>query len=111
MHARIACELSFQRSCERGVELKQEQVRIRCHSSHYLTRMHAFAWAVLRDHARLREIHFAGDTFHHRLRARHNRRDLERTLQETLKKECTHGKANVRRRDRKSTRLNSSHVS
>src|SRR5882762_1438018 len=98
MHASIACKLPFQCSRQRRVEFKQEQMRIRCHSSRDLTRVHAFARAVLRDRPRLGEIHFAGDTFHHRLRTGYNRGDLKRTLQETLEKECTHGSSDVRLR-------------
>src|SRR4029453_2911532 len=88
MHASIACKLPFQCPCQRRVEFKQEQMRIRCHPSRDLSRVPAFAWAVLRDHARLGEIHFAGDTFHHRLRTGYNRGDLEGTLQKTLEKKC-----------------------
>src|SRR6266511_398822 len=91
MHASIACKLPFQCSCQLRVEFKQEQMRIRSHPSGDLPRVHAFARAVLRDHARLGKVHFAGDTFHHRLRAGYNRRDLERTLQKTLEKKCAHG--------------------
>jgi len=91
MHASIGCELTFQRSCQCRIELKQEQMRIWSHPSRNLTRVYAFTRAVLRDHARLREIHFAGHTFHHRLGAGYNRRDLEWTLQETLEKKFAHG--------------------
>src|SRR4029077_2395025 len=98
MHAPISCKLPFQCSCQLRVEFKQEQMRIRCHTSRDLTRVRAFTRAVLRDHARLAEIHFAGDAFHHRLRAWYNRRDLERTLQETLEKKCAHAERNVRLR-------------
>src|SRR5205823_277438 len=80
MHASIARKLPFQCFCQRRVEFKQEQMRIQCHPSRDPTRVHAFARAVLRDHARLGEIHLTGDTFHHRLRTWYNRRDLERTL-------------------------------
>src|SRR5262245_59076112 len=93
VYATISCKLSFQRSRERRIELKQKQMRIRSHPSRDLTRVHAFTRSILRDHARLGEIHFASDTFHHRLGTGNNRCDLERTLQETLEKECTHGKA------------------
>src|SRR6188472_1583535 len=95
MHPSIAGKLPFQCSCQLRVQFEQEQMRIRCHSSRDFTRVHAFAWAVLRDHARLAEIHFAGDAFHHRLRAGYNRRDLERTLQKTLEKKCAHAERNV----------------
>src|SRR6266481_1211496 len=98
MHASIACKLPFQCSCELRVEFKQEQMRIRCHPSRDLTRVHAFARAVLRDHARLGEIHFAGDTFHHCLRTGYNRSDLEGTLQKTFEKKCAHKERNVRLR-------------
>src|SRR5436190_2209070 len=98
MHASIACKLPFQCSCQRRVEFKQEQMRIRSHPSRDLTRVHPFARTVLRDHARLGELHFAGDTFHHRLRTWYNRRDLERTLQKTLEKKCAHEERNVRLR-------------
>src|SRR6266513_2747557 len=98
MHASIACKLPFQCSRQRRVEFKQEQMRIRCHPSRDLPRVHTFARAVLRDDARLAEIHFAGDTFHHRLRAGYNRRDLEWTLQKTLEKQCAHGNSDVRLR-------------
>ncbi len=98
MHASIACKLPFQCFCQRRVEFKQEQMRIRRHPSGDLTRVHAFPRAVLRDHARLGEIHLAGDTFHHCLRAGYNRRDLERTLQKTLEKKCAHEERNVRLR-------------
>src|SRR6188474_1520218 len=33
MHATIACKLPFQCSCQRRVEFKKEQMRIRCHPS------------------------------------------------------------------------------
>src|SRR6478736_9708773 len=56
MHAPIACKLPFQCSCQLRVEFKQEQMRIRCHPSRDLTRVHPFARAVLRNHARLGEI-------------------------------------------------------
>ena len=98
VHASIACKLPFECSCQRRVEFKQEQMRIRCHPSRDLPRVHTFARAVLRDDARLAEIHFAGDTFHHRLRAGYNRRDLEWTLQKTLEKKCAHGNSDVRLR-------------
>src|SRR6266850_167460 len=98
MHASIACKLPFQCSCQLRVEFKQEQMRIRCHPSRDLTRVHAFARAVLRDHARLGEIHFAGDTFDHRLRTGYNRGDLEGTLQKTLEEKCAHEERNVRLR-------------
>src|SRR5512132_334021 len=98
MHASIACKLPFQCSCQRRVEFKQEQMRIRCHPSRNLTRVHAFTRAVLRDHARSTEIHFARDTFYQRLGTGHDRRDLEWTLQETLEKQCTHENSDVRLR-------------
>src|SRR5215471_8716956 len=72
VYAAIACELSFQCPRERRVEFKQEQMRIRSHPSGDLTRVNAFARAVLRDHTWLGEIHLAGDTFHHRLGAGNN---------------------------------------
>ena len=43
MHASIACKLPFQCARQRRVEFKQEQMRIRCHPSRDLTRVHAFA--------------------------------------------------------------------
>src|SRR5215211_30817 len=98
VHASIACKLPFQCFCQRRVEFKQEQMRIRRHPSRDLTRVHAFARTVLRYHPRLREIHFAGDTFHHRLRTGYNRCDLERTLEKTLEKKCAHEERNVRLR-------------
>src|SRR6478672_1101785 len=98
MHAPISCKLPFQCSCQLRVEFKQEQMRIRCHPSRDLTRVHPFARAVLRDYARLGEIHLAGDTFHHRLGTGYNRGDLEWTLQKTLEKKCAHEERNVRLR-------------
>src|SRR5213592_2153063 len=98
MHASIACKLPFQCFCQRRVEFKQEQMRILCHPSRDLTRVHAFARAVLRDHARLGEIHFTRNAFHKRLRTGNNRRDLEWTFQETLEQKCTHGNSKVRLR-------------
>ena len=65
-------------------------MRIRSHPSRDLARVHAFTRAVLGDHARLAEIHFAGDPFHERFRAGNDRRDLKRPLQKTLKKQSTH---------------------
>jgi len=90
--ATIARKLSFQCSRQRWVEFEQEQMGIRCHSSRNLTGVHAFARAVLRDHPRLVEIHFARDAFHHGFGTWNNGRDLKRTLQETLEKECAHRK-------------------
>src|SRR6266481_2167187 len=77
MDARIAGKLPLQRARERRVELKQEQMRIWCHPPRDLTRVHAFARTVFRNHAQLSEIHFARDAFHQRLRTWNNRRDLE----------------------------------
>jgi len=90
MHARIACKLPFKCTRERRIELEQEQMRTRTHSSRNLARVYAFTRAVLRDDAWLTEIHFAGDAFHERFRAGNDRRDLKRPLQEALKKQNTH---------------------
>src|SRR6266542_6280831 len=73
-------------------------MRIRSHPSRDLARVHAFTRTVLSDHARLAEIHFAGDAFHERFRAGNNRCDLKRPLQKTLKKQCTHEMRTVVRR-------------
>src|SRR5215471_3851302 len=86
----IAGKLPFKVACERRIELEQEQMRIRAHSSRDLARMHAFTWTVLRDHAGLAEIHFAGDAFHQRFRAGDDRRNLKWPLQEALEKQHTH---------------------
>ncbi len=67
MDARIAGKLPFQRARERRVELKQEQMRIRCHPPRDLTRVDALTRAVFRNHARFGEVHFARDAFHQRL--------------------------------------------
>src|SRR6516162_1930458 len=91
MHATIPCKLPFQCSGQRGVKLEEEQMRIRSHPSRDLTRVHAFPRAILRDHARLSEIHLARDAFHQCLRTGNDGRDLKRTLQETLEKKCAHG--------------------
>src|SRR5262245_41952043 len=80
MHATIPCKLPFQCSGKRRIKLEEEQMRIWSHPSRDLTRVHAFPRAILCDHARLSEIHFARDAVHHCLRARYNRRDLEGTL-------------------------------
>src|SRR5215831_16334925 len=96
MHATIPCKLPFQCSRQRGIKLEEEQMRIRSHPSRELTRVHAFPRAVFRDHARLSEIHLARDAFHKRLGTRYDRRDLKRTLQETLEKKCAHGNSDVR---------------
>src|SRR5262245_57370697 len=72
VYATISCKLSFKCSRQRRIELKQKQMRFRSHSSRDLARVYAFTRAVLSDHARLREIHFAGHTFHHRLGAGNN---------------------------------------
>src|SRR3954447_10192680 len=98
MHPAVAGKLPFQCSCQLRIEFKQEQMRIRCHSSRDLTRMHAFARAVLGYDARLAEVHFARHALHHRLGAGYNRRDLEGTLQKTLEKKCAHEERNVRLR-------------
>ena len=88
----IGCKLPFQCPRQRRVKFEQEQMRIWCHPSRDLTRVHPLTRAVFRDHTRLGEIHFARDAFYQRLRARHNRRDLEWTLQKALEKKCAHGK-------------------
>src|SRR5439155_6198875 len=80
MHARIACKLPLKSTRERRIEFEQEQMRIRAHPSGNLARVHALARAVLGDHARLAEIHFAGHTFHQRLRAGDNGSDLKRSF-------------------------------
>src|SRR5207248_1388189 len=98
VHATIACKLPFQCARECSVELEKEQMRIRSHSPRDLTRVHAFTGAVLRDYARLREIHFARDAFHKRLGAGYNRRDREWTLQQPLEQKCAHGNSDVRLR-------------
>src|SRR5262245_4203530 len=64
MHPTITCKLAFQGFGECRIEFKQEQMRILSHPSRDLARVHAFAGTVFRDHTRLREIHFAGDTLH-----------------------------------------------
>src|SRR5215472_12895862 len=91
MHATIPCKLPFQCSGQRGIKLEEEQMRIWSHPSRDLTRVHAFAGAILRDHAWLSEVHLARDAFHQCLRTGNDGRDLERTLQETLEKKCAHG--------------------
>src|SRR5215475_13676009 len=91
MYATIPCELPFQCSGQRGIKLEEEQMRIRSHPSRDFTRVHAFPRAILGDHAWLSEVHLARDTLHQRLRTWNDRRDLERTLQETLEKKCAHG--------------------
>src|SRR4029453_17810836 len=90
VHARIACKLSFQRTRERGIELEQKQMRILTHPARDLARVHAFARAVLSDHARLAQIHFAGNAFYQRFRAGNDRGDLKRALQKSLEKQNTH---------------------
>src|SRR5947199_2042763 len=95
MNPRIACKLPFERAREGRVELKEKQMRILCHPPRDPARMHAFARAVLRDHARTAKVHFAGDAFHQRLRAGNDRRDLKRALEEALEKQGTHGEATV----------------
>src|SRR5215471_3051043 len=92
MHATIPCKLPFQCSGKRRIKLEEEQMRIRSHPSRDFTRVYAFAGTILRDHSRLGEIHLACDAFHKRLGTRYDRRDLKRTLQETLEKKCAHGK-------------------
>src|SRR5260370_31765638 len=90
MNTWIICKLSLQITRERRVQLKQEQMRVRTHSSRDFARVHAFAWAVLGDHPMLAEIHLTGDAFHHRSRAGNDRDDLKWTLQVPLEKECAH---------------------
>ena len=80
MHAAIPCKLPFQCSGQRGIKFEKEQMRIRSHPSSDFTRVHAFPRAILRDHARLSEIHLARDAFHQCLRTGNDGRDLERTL-------------------------------
>ena len=72
VHPTISCKLSFQCARECRVELEQEQMRIRGHSSRDLTRVHPFTRTVFRDHPRLGEIHFTGHPFYHRLGAGNN---------------------------------------
>jgi len=90
MDACIARKLTFEVARERPIHLEEKQLRVRTHPSRNLPRMHPFPRAVLGDHARLAQIHLAGDTFHQRLRAGDDRGDLKWSLQETLKKQCTH---------------------
>ena len=90
VHACIAGKLTFEVARERPIHLEEKQLRIRTHSSRDLPRMHPLARPVLGDHARLAQVHLAGDAFHERLGAGDDRGDLKWSLQETLKKQCTH---------------------
>jgi len=92
MDAGVARKLAFEVAGERPIHLEEKQPRVRTHPSRNLPRMHPLARPVLGDHARLAQIHLAGDAFHQRLRAGDDRGDLKWSLQETLEKQCTHGK-------------------
>ena len=52
--------------------------------------MHAFAWTVLGNDARLIKIDFARHSLDQRLRAGHDRGDLQRALQEAFKEKDAH---------------------
>ena len=66
MDAWVVRKLPFQVAGEIGIKLEEKQLRAGGHAARDLPGMHAFARPVLRDHARLAEIHLARDAVYKR---------------------------------------------
>ena len=83
-------ELPGQVARKSGIKFKQKQLCVRPHPLRQLARMHPFARAVLGDHPRPLKIDFARYSLDQRLRAGHDRGNLQRPFQETLEKKNAH---------------------
>jgi hypothetical protein len=90
VNTRIIHELPFQVARKCRIEFKKQQLGIGMHSARNLAGMNADAGAVFGNDSSIFKINLVGDALDQRLRTWNDRRNLERSLQESFKKENTH---------------------